>query len=82
MQKIKYGAPILHTSGYPMEKYGTTMLDRIHIITGWHHLKHETCSEFFEQSVTKMLDHYIYSILSEEKGNQKEQFLPQESILH
>lgn len=32
---------------------------RPHSYNNWMpHLKHETCSDFFEQSVTKMLDHY------------------------
>ncbi len=24
----------------------------------WYHLKHEICNELFEQSVTKIIDHY------------------------
>lgn len=42
--------------------FATTMSDHIHIITGEHHLSHETCNEFFEHSV--ILDHY--SIFSKE----------------
>ena len=40
--------------------FGTTMSDRIRTTTGGHLLKHEMNSEFFEQSVTKMLDQYRY----------------------
>ena len=38
--------------------YGIIMSDLIHTMIGKHHLKSDMPGEFFEQSVTKMLDHY------------------------
>ena len=38
--------------------YGIIMSALIHTMIGKHHLKPDMPGEFFEQSVTKMLDHY------------------------
>ena len=42
--------------------YGIIMSALIHTMIGKHHLKPDMPGEFFEQSVTKMLDHYISMI--------------------
>ncbi len=40
--------------------YGIIMSALIHTMIGKHHLKLDMLGEFFEQSVTKMLDHYTF----------------------
>lgn len=46
------------TQWHGMCLFGTTMSGHIRTTTGWHLLKHGTDDAFFEQPVTKMLDHY------------------------
>ncbi len=41
--------------------YGIIMSALIHTMIGKHHLKLDMLGEFFEQSVTKMLDHYRFA---------------------
>ena len=42
--------------------YGIIMSALIHTMIGKHHLKLDMLDEFFEQSVTKMLDHYTVRV--------------------
>ena len=44
--------------------YGIIMSALIHTMIGKHHLKPDMPGEFFEQSVTKMLDHYSEKYLT------------------
>ena len=57
--------------------YGIIMSALIHTMIGKHHLKLDMLGEFFEQSVTKMLDHYN---LKEQLAAVNEELKPMKDI--
>ncbi len=50
--------------------YGIIMSALIHTMIGKHHLKLDMLGNFFEQSVTKMLDHYTAKVSYQEQPEQ------------